>query len=68
MPSPPVARLRADGSTVDLGSATYVQRKLLRKREDHSCTGCVAYTKDLRLCDALCPYCEEEHVFLRAAE
>jgi len=60
MPAQPAAILRKDGSTVDLAGVTYIQR---RRDADHPCGGCVAHTRDMRLCDTLCSYCHDGYVF-----
>lgn len=52
---------------VTLGGVRYYQEPLTRLSPPPNgdpCYWCHAYTNE-RLCDALCPYCRTDHVFIR---
>lgn len=66
-----VARLWANGSTVDIGGVVYVQVPIgtfgTPATGGNTCYNCVAYLGPMvsRLCDVLAPYCRLNHVFRR---
>ena len=60
-------RLWVDGRTVDVNGTIYKQTSIYTfdnpaPRGD-PCYNCVAFS-NMRLCDFICPYCQQDHVFI----